>query len=191
MNFLDIFIIATGLAMDCFAVAITCGMILNKFMPVPFIRISLLFGLFQGLMPIIGWLVFSPVLDEISFIDHWIAFTILGILGAKMIIEYHKHKDFKDWENQRKINPLKLTVVLVLALATSIDALAIGITFATMSFKPFMPAITIGLITLVLSFTGLMLGYKYSCRLRIPSELLGGLVLIGIGTKILVEHLFF
>lgn len=83
MNFLDIFIIATGLAMDCFAVAITCGMILNKFMPVPFIRISLLFGLFQGLMPIIGWLVFSPALDEISFIDHWIAFTILGILGAK------------------------------------------------------------------------------------------------------------
>ena len=189
MNLFDIITIAMGLAMDCLAVSIACGIIINRFAPVSYFKIAFFFGLFQGVMPLIGWLAGSRFKDEITFIDHWIAFVILLLLGIKMIHEHFEKKDEKC--GKRKLNPYKLTVILTLALATSIDALAIGVTFAFLDSEPFTPSLIIGIITFLISLFGLYFGSKYSCRFKVPAELMGGLVLIGIGTKILIEHLYF
>jgi putative Mn2+ efflux pump MntP len=189
MNLFDIITIAFGLAMDCLAVSIACGIIFKRVTFWPFFRIAFLFGLFQGIMPLIGWYAGSTFNKYISSFDHWIAFVILLFLGGKMMVEFIKGKD--ETGGQKKLNPWKLSVVLTLALATSIDALAVGISFAFLDFEPYVSALIIGLVTLLISFLGLFLGSKYGRKLHIPAELLGGIVLIGIGTKILIEHLFF
>lgn len=187
MNITEIILLAIGLAMDCFAVAIACGMAMKKITFGPTLRIAFFFGLFQAVMPLIGWLVGNSFQSYIETFDHWFAFIILFLLGGKMI-----HENFKTEEtNKKPLNPYSLTLVLTMAIATSIDALAVGFTFAFLDMDLWLPVLIIGLASLLFSILGIFLGHKYCCRLKIPAELLGGLVLIGIGSKILVQHLFF
>jgi len=189
MNLLDIILIAIGLAMDCFAVSLACGIVFKHIRFWPFLRIAFLFGLFQAVMPLLGWYAGSAFNEYIKTIDHWIAFVILVSLGVKMIVEHVRGTD--DPCKTPKLDPNKWSVVLTLALATSIDALAVGISFAFLDFEPYLSAAIIGVVTLLISMLGLFIGCHYSCKRRIPAELVGGIVLIGIGIKILVEHLFF
>ncbi len=189
MNLIDIILIAIGLAMDCFAVSIACGIVFKRFRMWPYLRIALLFGLFQGIMPLIGWYAGSTFNQYIQHIDHWIAFGILLALGVKMIVEHFKEDE--DCCEASKKDPTRLLVVLTLALATSIDALAVGLSFAFLDSEPYTPSAIIALVTCLISLLGLFLGSRYAHKIRIPAELLGGIVLIGIGVKILIEHLYF
>lgn len=185
MNISDIILLAIGLAMDCFAVSIACGMAMKKIIFWPAFRIAFFFGFFQAVMPLIGWLIGSRFQLYIENYDHWIAFIILVILGGRMI-----HENFRKTD-EKLLNPYKLAVVLTMAIATSIDALAVGFTFAFLKIDLWLSVILIGITSLLFSILGIVFGHRYCCRFRIPAELLGGIVLIGIGTKILLEHLFF
>jgi len=187
MNLIDIFLIALGLAMDCFAVSIACGIIFKRFKLWPFLRIAFFFGLFQGVMPLIGWYIGNTFNQYIQHFDHWIAFGILCALGVKMIIEHFKNHE--DCCEASKMNPNRLRVILTLSFATSIDALAAGLSFAFLKFEPYASAAIIGSVTSLISMLGLVIGSRFAHKLRIPAELLGGIVLIGIGVKILIEHL--
>jgi len=187
MNISDIILIAIGLAMDCFAVSISCGMTLKKKILWPAFRIAFFFGLFQAVMPLIGWLVGSRFQAYITQCDHWIAFIILVVLGGRMIYENFKEEKPDD----KPLDPKKLLVVLTMAVATSIDALAVGFSFAFLKINLWLSIIVIGITSFLFSIVGISFGHHYCHRIKIPAELLGGLVLIGIGVKILVEHLFF
>jgi len=185
MNISDIILIAIGLAMDCFAVSIACGIAMKKITFWPTFRLAFLFGLFQAMMPLIGWFVGSRFRTYIESCDHWIAFIILALLGIRMI-----HENFKDREPEDKLlNPYKLAVVFAMAVATSIDALAVGFTFAFLKIDIWFSILIIGITSLVFSIVGVLFGHHFFNRIKIPAELVGGLVLIGIGVKILLEHL--
>ena len=187
MKILDIILIAIGLAMDCFVVSIACGMAMKKIRFWPVFRIAFFFGFFQAIMPLIGWLIGSRFRVYVENFDHWIAFIILVFLGIRMI-----HENFKKHHpDKKRLNPYKLSVVLTLALATSVDALAVGFTFAFLRLNLWLSILIIGITSLLISIFGIFFGHKYFCRFNVPAELLGGIVLIGIGTKILLEHLFF
>lgn len=192
MTGLEIWLLAIGLAMDCFAVSIASGIILKRFQWRPMLVMAFFFGLFQGLMPFIGWLCASSFSHLIESIDHWIAFIILAFLGGRMIVE-----SFKAEGCRQEFNPASLKVVLTLAVATSIDALAIGVSFAFLGVKSveeiFTPITIIGIVSFVLSLAGLGFGIKChcGCARKLHAELWGGIILVLIGAKILVEHLFF
>ena len=153
---------------------------------------ALFFGLFQALMPLLGWIGASMFSHLIESIDHWIAFGILAFLGGRMVRE-----SFKDEDCRHEYDPTSLKVVLALAIATSIDALAVGVSFAFLGIKGFsaiLPPIgIIGFVSFVLSMAGLMFGIRFGCGIarKLRAELWGGIILILIGTKILIEHLFF
>lgn len=187
MHITDIILLAIGLAMDCFAVSIACGMAMKKLTFWPVVRIAFFFGLFQAVMPLIGWLVGSRFQTYIEHFDHWVAFGILVFLGGRMIHEQFKQKH----PDKKRLNPYKLAVILSLAVATSIDALAVGFTFAFLNIDLWLSVIIIGIASLLFSLIGILFGHHFLNRFKIPAELLGGLVLIGIGTKILLEHLYF
>jgi manganese efflux pump family protein len=184
MNLSDIILIAIGLAMDCFAVSIACGIAMKPFRLWPAFRIALLFGLFQAMMPWIGWLAGNTFKHLIESFDHWIAFGILLILGGRMLWDY-----FFVHPDKKILNPYKKRVVLTLALATSIDALAVGLSFAFLHIDLILSVTIIGAASLFFSSLGLFIGHRYGHRYNIPAELFGGIVLIGIGIKILIEHL--
>lgn len=184
MDLLNIVLIAVGLSMDCFAVAIACGMNMKKLKSWPSLRIALSFALFQGAMPLFGWLAGSTFKHLIESYDHWIAFGILLLLGARMIYEqFHSHPD------QKKMDPYRKRVVLMLSVATSIDALAVGLSFALLNMNLLLTTSIIALTTFLFTLLGLLIGNRSYFRFTIPAELIGGLVLISIGTKILFEHL--
>lgn len=187
MNTLDIILISIGLAMDCFAVSIACGMTMKKIFSWPSFRLAFFFGFFQAVMPLIGWLIGSSFQSYIENFDHWFAFIILIFLGGRMIYENFKKKD----PDKKLLNPYKWGVVLTMAIATSIDALAVGFTFAFLKIHLWSAITSIGITSFLFSLFGIFFGYRYCCRFKIPADLLGGIVLIGIGTKILLEHLFF
>lgn len=189
MRFIDLLFIAIGLSMDCLAVALACGMLCKRFCFRTFFTLAFFFGLFQGVMPYIGWLAGSTFNHVIRDYDHWIAFVILAALGGKMVAEHVRKR--RNPGHPSKIDPRKLTVVLSLALATSIDALAVGFTFAFLDFEPLWSSLTIGGVTFVVTWLGIIAGNRFGGRVKVPAELLGGLVLLFIGGKILVEHLFF
>lgn len=184
MNSLDIVLLATGLAMDCFAVSIACGIALKPFRWGPAIRIAFFFGLFQALMPLLGWLAGSAFQHLIESFDHWVSFGILILLGGRMIWE-----NFFGHPDEKSLNPFRLRVVLTLAVATSIDALAVGLSFAFLKINLCLALTVIGLVSVFFSGLGLFIGKRFGHRYNIPAELLGGIVLIGIGIKILLEHL--
>jgi len=187
MKLFDIILLAIGLAMDCFVVSIACGMAMKKIKLWPTIKIAFFFGFFQAAMPLIGWVVGSRFRIYVENFDHWIAFLILTLLGARMI-----HENFKvQHTDQKKLNPYKLSVILTLAVATSIDALAVGFTFAFLKINLWLAIFIIGITSLLISIFGILFGHKYCCKFNVPAELLGGIVLIGIGIKILLEHLYF
>lgn len=191
MTGLEIWLLAIGLAMDCFAVSIASGIILKRVRMRPMLIMALAFGFFQALMPLHGWIGASFFSHLIENIDHWIAFAILAFLGGRMVLE-----SFKDEDCRHEFDPTSLKVVSALAVATSIDALAVGVSFAFLgvrSFSSILPSIgIIGFVSFALSFVGLMFGIRFGCGIarKLRAELWGGVILIIICTKILIEHLF-
>ena len=191
MTGLEIWLLAIGLAMDCFAVSIAIGIILNRVRMRPLLIMALAFVFFQALMPLLVWIGASFFSHLIENIDHWIAFAILAFLGGRMVLE-----SFKDEDCRHEFDPTSLKVVSALAVATSIDALAVGVSFAFLgvrSFSSILPSIgIIGFVSFALSFVGLMFGIRFGCGIarKLRAELWGGVILIIIGTKILIEHLF-
>lgn len=183
MNTVTVLFIAFGLAMDAFAVSVTSGFTIKYLRINHALRLAAFFGSFQAIMPVIGWLAGFSLRDFISGIDHWIAFGLLSIIGIKMIFESTKLKP------DRKIDPLNVYVLLILSIATSIDALAIGLTLSILNISIVTPALIIGIITFLLSFIGVYIGDRFGHFFENKIEVVGGLILIGIGIKILIEHL--
>ena len=184
MNLLSILIIAVGLAMDAFAVSITCGLTLNKLKIKHAFAIALSFGFFQGAMPIIGWLAGVGFRDFISNIDHWLAFGLLVAIGGKMIYESFK------LESSVKNRELSWNFLLFLSIATSIDAFAVGLSFSFLNVKIITPACIIGIVTFILSMAGVVIGKKVGHLFERKIEVFGGVILILIGLKILLTHLY-
>lgn len=195
MSLIDIILLAVALAMDCLTVSIVSGVIEVKSEEVKsekwwIIRMALLFGLFQAMMPLIGWLGISHFQTYMEAYDHWIAFAMLGFIGGRMVWESF------DSEEEQHFNPRKLRTQLLLAIATSIDALAVGISFACTGYTAVgqltLPLIIIGVVSFLFSLIGYRLGARFgrSIAQRLKPELFGGIILIGIGVKILMEHLF-
>ena len=183
MNIVDILVIGAGLSMDAFAVSVCKGLAMKKMDIKKALVCSLYFGVFQALMPLIGFLLGSGFKNVVSSIDHWIAFVLLGIIGINMIKEAKSCDVVND--------SMDVKTMLTLAVATSIDALAIGVTFAFLKVS-IIPAVSIiGLITFVCCFIGVKLGSAFGEKLKSKAEIMGGVMLILIGTKILIEHLFF
>jgi putative Mn2+ efflux pump MntP len=189
MNLLDIWLLAVALAMDCFTVSIVSGVIVRRHLWGLVMRMAFLFGAFQALMPLLGWLATSHFSEQLEAVDHWIAFVLLAFIGGKMIKE-----SFED-EEEQTFNPQSLRVQLLLSVATSIDALAVGISFACIGYHSLVsltfPLIIIGIVSFLFSVVGYLFGVRFgrSIARRLKPALLGGLILILIGIKILVSHL--
>lgn len=183
MDFITLFFIAVGLAMDAFAVSITSGLTIKKIELKHPLIIGLAFGFFQGLMPFLGWLGAFHFESAIKNFDHWIAFALLAFIGIKMIYE-----SFSKDEDDIK-NPLDFKILLTLSIATSIDALAVGVSFGCLHVSILTPIIVISLVCFVFSFVGVLIGKKLGHFFEKKIEIIGGLILIFIGVKILVEHL--
>ena len=181
MGLLTLLLIAVGLCMDTFAISISCGMCMRQARWRSGLKVALIFGLSQAVMPVLGWLAGTGLKGLISVVDHWIAFGLLLLIGGKMI-----HESFVITE--RTIDPRKTRVLLVLAVATSIDALAVGLSLALLDVAILLPAVVIGCVTFVVAFAGVFVGHKAGAAVEKQAEVLGGLILIGIGVKILVEH---
>lgn len=187
MNLFEIFIISFGLAMDCFAVSLSSSICLPCLKRRDFLKIALFFALFQAGMPVIGWLLGIAFYDSVASIDHWIAFSILGIIGAKMIVEASKPKK----ENE-SYNIKHLKILLMLSIATSIDAFVVGMSFAFLQVNIIIAIISIGIITFIMSLIGVYLGKRFGNLIASKwAEILGGTILIAIGLKILIQHLYF
>ncbi len=185
------FFIAVGLAMDAFSVAVTDGIILNKTLKLRnAVKIALFFGIFQFIMPCIGWGLGINFKVYIERFDHWIALILLGFIGGKMLYEGIRNGNAEE-ETVSDKNPLDNKVLTMLAVATSIDALAVGVTLAASDFPILTAASVIGVVAFVLSTVGVYIGNKFGDLFGNKADIVGGLVLVGIGIKILVEHLFF
>lgn len=185
MSIFEIILISIGLAMDAFAVSISLGGCHVKTLSSRHIlafKAAVLFGLFQAGMPIIGWICGRQFQDYIQAIDHWIAFTLLVVIGLKMLHEAWQNHP----EETKQRNSLK--ALLILAVATSIDALAVGVTFSVLQINLIMAVSIIGIITFALSYIGVDFGCRLGQRFGKWSEVLGGIILISLGTKILIEH---
>lgn len=188
LMFIELFLLGIGLAMDAFAVSVCKGLGMRRLNKKQTLIIGLYFGGFQALMPLIGWLLGSQFQKYITSIDHWIAFILLGFIGGKMMIEA-----IREWNEEETVDvidaPLDHKNMLVLAVATSIDALAVGITFAFLD-TPIIEAITIiGITTMVISIIGVVVGNFFGSRYKSKAEFIGGLILVLLGLKILLEHL--
>ena len=188
LMFIELFLLGIGLAMDAFAVSVCKGLGMRRLNKKQALIIGLYFGGFQALMPLIGWLLGSQFQKYITSIDHWIAFILLGFIGGKMMI-----KAIREWNEEETVDvmdaPLDHKNMLVLAVATSIDALAVGITFAFLD-TPIIEAITIiGITTMVISIIGVVVGNFFGSRYKSKAEFIGGLILVLLGLKILLEHL--
>ena len=184
MDLFTVVLIAFGLAMDSFAVSITSGISVKTQRINSALKIAAFFGLFQACMPIIGWLAGLSVVEFISGFDHWVAFGLLSLIGCRMIYE-----SIKTEPKKKEINYLSVYVLLMLSVATSIDALAVGLSFAFLRISIATPIIVIGVVTFLLSFLGVFAGHKFGNFFGKRIETVGGLILVGIGIKILVEHL--
>jgi putative Mn2+ efflux pump MntP len=177
--------IAVGLAMDAFAVAITSSMILRGATARQTFRFAFHFGLFQFLMPVLGWTAGLTVEEWVAAWDHWVAFGLLFFIGGKSAISaLRRHEN-----EESGSDPTRGISLVVLSIATSIDALAVGFSFALLNVRIWYPSVVIGLVAAAFTTLGMQLGRRLGGLLGRPAELLGGLVLIGIGLKILAEHL--
>jgi len=181
----EIILISAGLSADAFSAAVCRGLNMRKLDLKQGYVIALFFGGFQALMPIIGYLLGSAFYGGIAAFDHWIAFALLTFIGGKTVVEAIKNKD-GDGETAVRANLGELTVT---AVATSIDALAVGITFAFLSVRIVPAAAMIGTVTFALSLAGVLIGCRFGARFKNKAELAGGIILILIGVKILLEHL--
>ena len=183
MSIVDIFLLAVALAMDCLTVAVAAGVVLRRMMWPVVCRMALLFGLFQALMPLVGWGAVARYAQRFESVGHWVAFGLLAFIGGKMVWEAFQP------EEQRQLNPRRLSVQLLLAVATSIDALAVGVSMAVTGYREAvqlaLPLTVIGLMSLLFGVLGCWLGVRFGRALRLKPELLGGLILIAIGIKVL------
>ena len=182
MGIISILLIAVGLAMDSLAVSISGGIVMRPFCIRQSLRLALTMGIFQGGMTLLGWLMGVSFSSYITAFDHWIAFILLGFLGGKMIYESFG-------EEETTISSFSTKTLLTLGVATSIDALAVGVTMAFLKTSIYFPAFIIGFVTFALSLIGVISGYRFGKIKGINVELFGGIILIGIGIKILIEHL--
>jgi len=185
MDFITIIIIAVGLAMDAFAVSIVSGSVYKALNLKHAFRIASFFGAFQAFMPLVGALAGLSIKTFIADYDHWAAFGLLSLVGAKMIYE-----SFKMESSEQRFNPTKISVLLVLSVATSIDALAVGVSLSLLSLGIIQSVIIIGTVTFILSLIGVRTGTKLGHFFENKIEAIGGLILIGLGVKILLTHLF-
>ncbi len=185
MDVVTLIFIAIGLSFDSFAVSVSCGLILKEINFRQAIRFSLPLAILQAIMPVIGWFAGKLVREYIIDIDHWVAFILLVIIGIKMIIESRKEAQNKN------INPLNLWINLGLGFATSIDALIIGVSFALFEINIYLVVVIIGSITFLVAMLGVLFGKKTVYKFGKKMELSGGVLLILIGFKILIEQLFF
>ena len=188
MGIFEIMLVGLGLSMDAFAAAICQGLTLKKMTAKDILKIGIAFGTFQAMMPAAGYYLGLQFEASIKTVDHWAAFLLLAFIGSKMIwdpVGEMVHENAAD----TCFRPLRLREILSLALATSIDALAAGITFAFLQVR-ILPAVSlIGMITFILSCTGVILGYRFGGRQKTKAGIAGGLILILMGLKILVEHM--
>lgn len=183
----ELFLIGVGLSMDAFAVSVCKGLAMNRVNKKQAVVIGLYFGGFQALMPLIGWFLGIRFQKYITSIDHWIAFVLLAFIGGKMILEAVRDADIV--EIGEKDQPLRHKELLLLAVATSIDALAVGITFAFLDTPIVAAIVIIGVTTFALSIVGVVMGNFFGTRYKKKAEIAGGVILILIGAKILLEHL--
>ncbi len=186
MSIIEIILLAIGLSMDSLAVSVTCGAIIRTCKVCNIMKIGFFMGITQASMTLIGYLAGIGFQKYITAFDHWIAFILLLYLGGKMIYE-----STQDKEEDCKINPLSNKTLLGLSIATSIDAMAVGISLALLQSEIAIQATLIGLITFIMSVSGVYFGNHFGRKVNLKLDLIGGLILIGIGTKILIEHLFF
>lgn len=185
MGLVELIIIAIGMSMDAFAVAVSKGLAMPKFNVKHALITGLWFGVFQSLMPFIGYSLGINFSERIKSVDHWMAFILLGLLGINMIIEGRKQ------EHSNADSSMAAKRMFLLAVATSIDALVVGVTFAFLNVSIIPAVLTIGFITFCISFVGVKIGSIFGEKFSGIAEYLGGAILIIIGTKILIEHTIF
>lgn len=184
MHFLELIIIAVGVSMDAFAVSICKGLSVRRLRPNHMLSAAVWFGGFQALMPLIGYFMGIAFADYVSNVDHWIAFVLLAIIGGKMVKEAFEKDEDCDY------NPdFSFKTMLMLAIATSIDALAVGVSFACLKVDVWTSVIVIGLMTGAFSAFGVLLGNVFGNRFKSQAEFAGGFILVAIGVKILLEHM--
>ena len=182
MDNISILLIGIGLAMDCLAVSISSAATIKDIKLSDGVRVGIFFGGFQGGMAFLGWLGASSFSSLVESMDHWIAFFLLAIIGLKMI------KEGLEEEGSSGMNHRNLKVLLILSIATSIDSLAIGVSFAFLGTSIILPVIMIGIVSFVFAFAGTFVGQKAGEKLEGRMEVIGGIILIGLGVKILLEH---
>lgn len=177
------FLLGIALAMDCFAVSISTSLIVKKISLQQTLRQGLFFGSFQAGMTILGWFGTQNLAELLQNFDHWVAFGLLIFVGGKMLYESFENEEAK------KIDPLQFKTLFLLSIATSIDAFAIGISLALLDEKIFIPALIIGITSFLFTISGIQLGKKIGTLIGNKAEIMGGIILIGIGLKVLIEHL--
>lgn len=186
ITWLTTLVIAIGLGMDAFAVALTVGSRAQSLSFRPLFRLSFHFGWFQFLMPVIGWFLGSRVAHYIKDYDHWLAFGLLALIGGKMIRE-----SLSNSHDNRELNdPTRGWTLVALSVATSIDALAVGLSMAFIGIEVWVPSVIIGLVAAAMTLIGMVFGKRLGTRFGRRMELIGGIILIGIGIKIVIEHLW-
>ncbi|MDU6743581.1 putative sporulation protein YtaF [Peptoniphilus harei] len=183
MNFISVLLIGVGLSMDAFAAAICKGLAIKKNFLEKSLVIALFYGVFQGLMPLIGYFLGSIFAEKLQAIDHWIVFVLLGLIGLNMI------REARDKTCPVEEDRLDIKNLFMLAIATSIDALAVGVSFAFLKIRISLAVLVIGLTTFIISFAGVQIGKFFGITLKDKAQVAGGVILILLGTKILVEHL--
>lgn len=185
MSIIELFVIAVGLSMDAFAVSICKGLSVRKLRSRHAFSTAIWFGGFQALMPLIGYFVGISFADFVTNVDHWIAFVLLALIGSNMV------KESREKDQVEACPDFSFRKMLALAVATSIDALAVGVTFAFLKINIWTAALVIGVTTAAISGAGLKIGNIFGSRYKSKAELVGGIILIAMGARILVEHLFF
>lgn len=185
MEIITILLIAVALAMDAFAVSIVSGITIQQLHLKHVLRIALFFGVFQGVMPLLGWGAGNGFRSTLEDVDHWVAFLLLAFIGGKMIYESRRME-----ENVCR-DPCKTSNLFILAIATSIDAFGVGLSLSILSTSILIPAVIIAIVTFILSFAGVYIGDTFGHLFEKKIEIVGGVVLILIGLKILLDHIYF
>jgi len=186
IHFITFLLIGLSLSFDSFAVSVSMGIINPQIRFLQANKIAFSLAFFQALFPMLGWYIGSTIEEKILPINHWISFGLLAFIGGKMIIEGAKHKD-----SPLQLDPFKLSVLIGLSIATSIDAFVVGLSFGFLEAPIIFPSAVIGFVTFIAAMLGLLFGKNISVQKSHHSLILGGIILIGIGTKILAENLWF
>ena len=184
LEFITIFLIAIGLCFDSFAVSVSSGLMMKHISFLDAMKISFSLAFFQGIMPLLGWLAGKRISGYLSNYDHWIAFGLLVIIGLRMIWESQKP------EENKSFNPLNIWFIIYMSIATSIDALIVGLSFAFLKTNIYVSIIIIGIVTFIAAMLGILFGKKAGTQFGKKMEILGGIILIVIALKILIEHLY-